>query len=239
MCNSWNKVTGRPNSRNVSLESKPTEEQLSLPTGFKSLCNWVKDPASRPFYEYLSIRGLTREDVLKWKIGYVPVGRYSHRIVIPSFDRQGALNYFIARTIKRDGYKYKNPKCSKDIIFNDLMVNWDKPIVLVEGVFDAIKFENSIPLLGSTLHPNSRLFKKICQTNAEIYLGLDKDASRKEDKIIKSLLLNDIKIHKMPTPTKGDYADLTKEECSKMKENSHFVQGTDYLLYKKIFLEDF
>ena len=74
--------------------------------------------------------------------------------------------------------KYKNPKVSKDIIFNGLNVDWDSDIVLVEGVFHAMKCRNAIPLLGSTLRENSILFQKICERKPNVYLALDDDVFR-------------------------------------------------------------
>ena len=50
----------------------------------------------------------------------------------------------------------------KNIIFNELYVDWDSDLVITEGIFDAIKAgPNSIPLLGSTVRENSKLFQKI------------------------------------------------------------------------------
>ena len=100
---------------------------------------------------YLRKRGINSADILKWKIGYCEDGEYRNRIIIPSFNRDGNCNYFVARAWTKDWLKYKNPPASKNVVFNELMINWDEPIVLVEGIFDAIIADNSIPLLGSTL----------------------------------------------------------------------------------------
>ena len=62
------------------------------------------------------------------------------------------LNYFVTRTYDNDWRKYLNPKASRDIVFNHLYLDFDEPLTIVEGVFDAIKAgENSVPLLGSTI----------------------------------------------------------------------------------------
>lgn len=232
----WRRLTGTQTSY-VEDRSVEIIRSLELPNEFQSLAS---PSAPRKYLDYLEKRSVFMDDILKWKVGYCASGKYASRIVVPSFDKSGELTYFVARSTEDNQYvKYKNPPTSKDIIFNDLMVDWSKPVVIVEGIFDAMRFENSIPILGSTLHVNSKLFRKICQRGAKIYLGLDRDASKKEDKIISNLLLNGIEIYKMSPPKRGDYADLTRQQCLEIKEKSHFVQGTDYLLYKKIFLEDF
>ena len=88
--------------------------------------------------KYLHSRGVTKADILRWKIGFCFDGEYRNRIIIPSFDEDGDCSYFIARSYTGDSYKYKNPRASKDIVFNDLFIDWNKDLVLVEGVFDAL-----------------------------------------------------------------------------------------------------
>ena len=57
-------------------------------------------------------------------------------------------------------FKYKNPPMSKDTVGFELFINWNEPIVLCEGVFDAIAIRNNaIPLLGKFL--SKTLLKKI------------------------------------------------------------------------------
>jgi hypothetical protein len=86
------------------------------------------------------------------------------------------LNYFIGRDFYKGGMKYKNPPISKDIIGFDLYVNWNEPIILCEGVFDAIAIKNnSIPLFGKTILP--KLYKKIIEKRVkQIVISLDDDA---------------------------------------------------------------
>ena len=113
---------------------------LHLPEGFKPL--WEFDRASPEYRNavfYLRKRGINIQDILKYRIGYCDTGPYNGKIVIPSFDANGSLNYFVSRAYYEDDtWKHKNPDVSKDIIGFELHVNWDMPIILVEGAFDAI-----------------------------------------------------------------------------------------------------
>jgi DNA primase len=100
-------------------------------------------------------------------------------IIIPSYDAEGNLNYFISRNFNKNSkIKYKNPDVSRDIIGLELFINWNTPIVLCEGVFDAIAIKrNAIPLLGKTIQNN--LMKKIINSTVQnIYIALDKDAMK-------------------------------------------------------------
>ena len=65
-------------------------------------------------YSYLKRRNITTQDILKYNIGYCDYGRYSNMIIIPSYDNNGKLNYFTARSFEKDPYiKYRNPDASR------------------------------------------------------------------------------------------------------------------------------
>ena len=126
---------------------------------------------------YLKNRGITKEDIIKYNIGYCEFGKFSNMIIIPSYDSNGNLNYFTARNFdKNSSIKYKNPDVSRDIIGLEHFINWNVPIVLCESMFDAIAIKrNVIPLLGKTIN-KSLMLKIINSTVQKIYIALDKDA---------------------------------------------------------------
>ena len=99
---------------------------------------WVK--SNSPIYKhqlkYLKSRGVSQDDMIKYSIGYCEDGLYSNRIIIPSYDDEGQLNFFIGRDIFDSKLKYRNSPTPKDIIGFDLFVNWEEPILLVEGFLD-------------------------------------------------------------------------------------------------------
>tara|TARA_A100001391_G_scaffold199767_1_gene183317 strand:+ start:325 stop:1251 length:927 start_codon:yes stop_codon:yes gene_type:complete len=129
--------------------------------------------------KYLYERGLTDNDFIKYGIGYCTSGEYGGRIIIPSYSASNQLNYFVARSYDGNYYKYKNPETSKDIIFFENLINWNQPIIICEGVFDAIAIRrNAIPILGKSI--SKALLKKIIQSDVEdIYIALDQDAIKK------------------------------------------------------------
>ena len=93
--------------------------------------------------------------------------------------------------------KYRNSPTSKDIIGFDLFINWDEPIILCEGVFDAMAFRrNAIPLFGKTVM--NTLMKKIIEFRVKtIYLGLDNDAIEDAVKITETFINNGIEVRMM------------------------------------------
>jgi len=144
---------------------------------------------------YILGRGIRPGDIVKYGIGYCVEGEYSNKIIIPSYDSDGMLNYFVSRAFYDTVQKHKNPKVSKDIIGFDLYVNWNEPIVICEGVFDAIAIRrNAIPIFGKTIPP--KLEKKILDKKvSRIYVCLDSDAINNSIQLCEKLMGWGIKVH--------------------------------------------
>lgn len=126
--------------------------------------------------KYLYERGISSNDFIKYNIGYCTSGEYGGRVIIPSYSESNQLNFFVARTYDGNYFKYKNPEASKDIIFFENFINWNAPIILCEGVFDAMAIKrNAIPILGKSV--SQSLYKKIITSSVkDIYIALDDDA---------------------------------------------------------------
>lgn len=130
---------------------------------------------------YLYSRGLTDELIKYYSISYsYNSSNYNNCIIFPSFDKHREIDYFIAKNYITD--KYVLPRAKKnDIIFNEWFLDFSKPLILVEGIFDyyALHTFNRVPLLGSYLSKKSRLFNNIIRNKTPIILILDEDAQRK------------------------------------------------------------
>ena len=145
---------------------------------------------------YLKNRGITRHDIVRYGIGYCESGPYEKMIIIPSYDKDGKLNFFTGRSYYKDAsFKHKNPKVSKDIIGFDLFINWNEPITIVEGAFDAIAVKrNAIPLFGKIIL--KKLKKQIIKKNVkDIYIALDSDARDKALDICQYFIDNGIRVY--------------------------------------------
>ena len=178
---------------------------------------------------------MTKKDILKWKIGYCPEGRYGGRIIIPSFNSDGNVNYFIARSYVGHQRKYLNPRANKDIIFNQLSVDWDSPVTLVEGVFDAIVAgENAIPILGSTLRNTTKLFQAIAINDTPVYLALDEDAKKKTGQIIKNMLEYDIELFNVDTSGCEDVGSMTNQVFNERKQKAETVDYDNFFLFNAL-----
>ena len=174
-----------------------SKEVVQLPKEYKPLWNGGDSIVKRHALSYLYKRGINDQDILKYDIGYCDFGLYSNRIIIPSYDSDGKLNFFVGRDFYNGKMKYRNSPTSKDIIGFDLFINWDEPIILCEGVFDAMAFRrNAIPLFGKTVMDT--LMKKIIESRVKtIYLGLDNDAIEDAVKITETFINNGIEVRMM------------------------------------------
>tara|TARA_A100001015_G_scaffold71987_1_gene79825 strand:- start:1007 stop:1933 length:927 start_codon:yes stop_codon:yes gene_type:complete len=210
-------------------KEEATVEKVNLPDSFVSLTGNNNSFKARHARSYLKKRNIFEDDILKWKIGFCSEGDYQNRVCIPSFSDSGDLNYFVARSYGDDFLKYKNPPVSRDVIFNDLYTDWDQPIVLVEGVFDAIVAGNAIPILGSVLKEDSKLFQKIISKKVTVYVALDPDAKKKEQRIINSLLEHDIEVLKIDVAPYDDVGSMTKETFLQRKKEAAVMDSTHYL----------
>ena len=132
---------------------------------------------SKHALHYLDQRGITQQDIVKYDLHYCEEGPLRNMVVIPSYDKDGFLNYYVGRSFDKNAYiKHKLASSTKDIIGFEMYINWDLPVILCEGAFDAMAIKrNAIPLFGKKL--STTLMKKIIKSNVEkIYLALDEDA---------------------------------------------------------------
>jgi DNA primase len=145
------------------------------------------------------------------------------------------LNYFTARSFEKDNpMKYKNPNSSRNIIPFEFFINWDLPLILCEGPFDAIAIKrNAIPLLGKNIQSN--LMKRIVISSVKkIYIALDKDAQKKALEFCQQLMNEGKEVYLI---------DMQDKDPSDMgfKHFTHIIQDTEPLrfsdlLYKKLML---
>lgn len=201
--------------------------KIKLPKDFKSLSVCEKEHDA---FQYMTSRNFTYYDMVRWRVGYCEDGMYSNRIVFPSFDFDGNLNFFTTRSYVNHFQSYKNPKIEKKPIFNEFEVDWRKEVVLVEGPFDMVKVENSCPLLGTYLSEDCEIFKKIKMFKTPTYLALDKDAISKSIKIIKMLVNFGIKTRLIDLRPFKDPGEMSNLEFLKRKLNSEIITSDNILI---------
>ena len=221
-------------SDNFSFEYVPTKQEnkeVKLPDEYKPMWTKSNSPTYKHALKYLQSRGVSQDDMIKYSIGYCEDGLYSNRIIIPSYDNEGQLNFFIGRDIFDSKLKYRNSPTPKDIIGFELFVNWEEPILLVEGALDAITSKvNSIPLFGKTIMNN--LKRKILEKKVKtLYVALDNDAVKDSMKIVEELMNEGIKVH-MIKLTEKDPNDIGYEKFTDIKNLTNETSFRELVKYK-------
>ena len=213
------------------IQEEPT---CDLPSEMISLCNKRLPRSSKRALDYLHSRGIDDDQIKLWKIGYCTEGRYGGRIIVPSFNLNGDPNFFIARSYVGHRMKYLNPRATKDIIFNELMIDWDESVTIVEGAFDAIVAgTQGIPILGSTLRPKSRLFQALAINDTPVYIGLDQDAEKKASWMIKKMIEYDMEVYKIDTSAVEDVGSMTPRQFENAKDRAQPIDP-DYFFFDKL-----
>lgn len=206
-------------------ETAVDEPTLDFPKDFRLLSTEIssKDPNTRHALKYLQSRGLTERDMWYWKLGISEELKFKRRIIVPSFDADGDLNFYTARSIDAEIFtKYVNADVDKvPVIFNELNIDWKLPLTIVEGPFDLVKCdENATCLQGSELTADYLLFWKIVQHKTPIILALDDDALLKTQKHAKLLKSYEVPVQILPLQGKKDVGEMSKTEFLKAKETS-------------------
>ena len=205
---------------------------IELPKEFKLLSEASSTSLiANKIKKYLHDRGLTELDFIKYNVGYCTAGDYGGRIIIPSYSESNQLNYFIARTYENAYHKYKNPEISKDIIFFENFINWDQPIILCEGVFDAIAIRrNAIPILGKSIS-NTLLKKIIASKNKDIYIALDLDARSKALEMSQEFLNLGKRVF-LVNLTDKDPSDMGFQNFTKLVQAARELDLSSLMLHK-------
>ena len=215
--NLYRELTGKGGKDFVTAEVEKIQK-VELPKDFRllTLANEM-DPDVKAAWRYVYSRGLSDKDSWYFKFGISDEPRWKRRIIMPSFDGEGNLNYFAARAIDKNRKpKYDNPDVDKNpIVFNELNIDWTKQLVLVEGPFDMVKCpENSTALLGSDLDERHEVFNKILLHNTPV--ALDGDMwNKKTPKIVKKLQEYNIDVVVVDVRPWGDPGSMSKQEFEK------------------------
>jgi len=202
----------------VSLFAKPKIDYDSLvcdlPSEYKPLVVPQDSFKYRNALDYvMNVRKVSMEQIDKYNIGYTEDGPKKLRIIIPSYNVRGNVNYFEARAyFDKLNQTYMKPDFpdKDDIIFNEKFINWDLPIFLVEGVFDALRLPNAIPILGK--HVPSYLVAKLMKYKPRIILCLDEDAVTKAEEIYNTLSSLGFDVYFIDMTGKGDVSKIYEDQ---------------------------
>lgn len=212
---------------------KQPEYQIELPKEFQSFINLDKrNITGRHALTYLlKDRKISIEDVIKHNIGFCEVGQYRGKIIIPSYSKEGKVDYFVARAFDESSKKMDAPKSEKNFIGFESLINWSQPIIITEGPFDAISAKrNAIPLFGKSIPPKLKQQLMLNRVK-QIYLSLDEDALRTTIKLSEELLGLGKKLYVVRLDGK-DINEIGFKHYTEIIQNSSPFTLTDLLRLK-------
>lgn len=220
-------------SRRKALLSGDANEDpcIMLPQGFRplALLQDSREPYAKLALNYLKGRGLTGRDLWYYKIGITTdVPKLHRRVIFPSFDQEGHLNFYTARSVDRGiRQKYWVPSSDRvGVIFNECNIDWKRELTVVEGPFDLTKCDdNATCLLGSGLSEDYHLFWRIVENNTPVLLALDSDAQKKMHRFAKLLASYNIAVRVLDLGTFADVGEMSRSEFLRRKNDARVWNG--------------
>jgi len=136
---------------------------------------------------------------------------------------------------KNPSRKFDAPTCNKaEIIGLENTINWSVPIILCEGIFDAIAIKrNAIPLFGKTI-PKSVMLKLAESKVKTVYLALDNDALKEALNYSEKLVNMGKEVYLIELEGK-DPSDLGFEKITELLHKARPMTFSDFLSRKMMF----
>lgn len=213
----------------ITYVTQEDKKVLQLPDEFKPLYKPTNDIAYKHALNYCLQRNVNIHEIVRYNIGYCAEGNFANRVIIPSYDCNGNLNFYCGRDFCNGKLKYRLCDGSKDIIGFELFTDFNQPITIVEGPFDALSVKyNVIPLFGKTLSKKFRL-KLIENKPPRVNVLLDNDALSSSLKICEFLISNNIDTYLVLLDGK-DPNEIGHEKTWQTINNS--VRMNESLLYR-------
>lgn len=216
-----------PDAKKISAVNTDEARKIRLPSDFKllALARDSKDPETRMMIRYCEQRGLSDREFWHWRLGFSNQGAMRRRVIVPSFDASGEVNYYAARTIDPPPYfygKYKNADADKnEIIFNELNIDWTQKLVIVEGPFDLMKCRmNATCLLGSSFSTKSRLFQKVLEHETPVVMMLDDEMQGKVQEIGRLLTSYNVTVYNTKFVSEHDPGEMTFDRVAEYVEKA-------------------
>lgn len=164
------------------VEAKPEEHhELGAPEGY--VCLTTPDGeaslSAEPAREYLRSRKLTRAAVTAGKVGACLSGRYEGRVIVPVLGSEDEWLGWVGRVWFKGAaraYSYPRGMQRGQVLYNHsaLLVETDEPVLVVEGVFDALAYwPHAVAVLGK---PSETQVYALASARRPVVVVMDGDA---------------------------------------------------------------
>lgn len=200
-------------------------QHVDLPRDFRLITLASRtDPDAVAVRRYVERRGLADDTMWRYMLGVSDEPKWYRRVIVPSFDGSGHLNYVVGRAVDRSEMRYTNcdgvPKT--DVVFNEISIDWSEELVVCEGPFDMFKCgDNATCLLGSELNEGHVLFDRITLHSTPVVLALDDDMGDKIDSIARVLTGYNVRVRVADLAGRHDPGSMTSSEFAAARRSAH------------------
>lgn len=208
-------------------------DDVTLPSEFHPIRIPISSIEYKNALSYLIKRNILKEDIIRYNIGYCETGPYAYHIIVPSYDCKGNLNFFVGRRYYDvdEGIPHKKPEVSMNLIGFESLLNYNEPINLCEGVFDAIAIRNNaVPLFGK--YPSKKLQENMILHNTKrVNIILDNDALKDAVKNCENIIKLGIEVSLVKLSGK-DPSTIGFKKIHELIRNSVPIEFDDLLSYR-------
>lgn len=213
-------IRGRVDDYNAGLDDDVAPAAAVLVPPPESFMLLAEEPAASaavtaPARAYLRGRGIGDDLWAVAGIGACTDGFYAGRVVVPITDVAGAWHGYVARTWAKKApspYRYPPGMRRGELLYNPgaLLVETDVPLLVVEGVFDALHlWPDGVALLGKWSHAQVLM---LARAPRPVVVVLDGDAVDECEELAYLLRLEGQQAGFVRLPPRMDPDDLPAAE---------------------------
>lgn len=202
---------------------------LSVKESWTPVVNLRGDFFGKRAYTYLRNRKLSPYEM---KFYNVMVDEEDDTLIFPSYNREGFMNYYVKHDYLNRYYINAENVKKSNIIFFESYVNFKEPVIITEGVYDAINIGyNAIPILGTLVH-NALIDQLVINDTPIVYIFLDGDAKKSAFKIYEYLKEFSINAKVVEAPKGEDGNSLARCDIKNLIQNSKKYNFNDIINLK-------
>lgn len=224
-CGTKGRLPGFDDELAVRRPESPVSTEMQPPDGYEPLAPddaWYSE-CYAPAVAYLGRRGLSRERIGEAQIGGVLSGRYHSRVIVPVLDADGGWLGWVGRVWQKKAqlpYVYPSGEWRGVSLYNHgaLQVETDEPIMVVEGVFDALAlWPDAVAVLGK---PSSWQIEALAAAARPVCMVLDGDAWREGWALGNLLRLRGARAGSIELPPEVDPDELNPDDLRQQARDS-------------------
>jgi hypothetical protein len=199
-----------------ALQFDDDDISMKLPWEFKPLHMTPQLREDEEYWDYVVGRGVHPETIVEFGIGYCATGFYARSVVVP-FYRGQSLVGFVAKNLDDGQYRYPKGFRREFVFFNHNRMYDDAPVVVVEGVFDALPHvPHTIATLGKPTHYHIKMIEDNHESGIfdgkVYYFMLDGDARAENWAAVQRLKLKGVPARLVKVPSGKDPGNLSVDE---------------------------